>query len=335
MNKKTKIIANSNAKGGIGKTTNSLGLCYALSHFGKDVLLIDGDPQASATLNLGIDNDDENTKTIDELLLPYIRIDITKFRENGCSSAKEYMEKVKHELFSWERVQEYICTPTYPDRRRNPENKMEWIWQQIPYGDGIGKFDLIPSSINYSICDMSMGIASKNFGGNVYDNYLKDALEPIVNKGVYDFIVIDMPPQLSSIAMNSLSAAEDGIILNSNLDVQAIRGFDTITSSIATITKKYPNHRGIIGILFSMYSERRKVDKKIEEIAQEYVPIPVFDTKIPESSDVRKAYLSTRLFNQINKKANEAYNKFAEEIIYATENPDAPVGTNKLEVGDR
>lgn len=333
MTKKTKIIANSNAKGGIGKTTNSLGLCYALSHFGKDVLLIDGDPQASATLNLGIDNDDEDTKTIDDLLLPYIRVDITKYKDFGCSSAKEYMDKVKETLFSWDRVKEYICTPTYPDRRRNPENKMEWIWQQIPYGDEIGKFDLIPSSINYSICDMSMGIASMNFGGIVYDNYLRDAIQPIIDSEEYDFIVIDMPPQLSSIAMNSLSAATDGIILNSNLDVQAIRGFDTITSSVDTIMNKNPNHRGIIGILFSMYSERRKVDKKIEEIAQEYVPIPVFDTKIPESSDVRKAYLSTRLFNQINKKANEAYSKFAEEIIYATDNPDAPVGSNKVKLG--
>lgn len=326
---KTKVIANSNAKGGIGKTTNSLGLCYALSHLGKDVLLIDGDPQASATLNLGIDNDDEDTKTIDELLLPYIRIDVTKYSDYGCDSPKEYMQKVRDTLFTWDNVKEFICTPTYPDRRRNPENRMEWIWQQIPYGDDLGKFDLIPSSINYSICDMSMGIASKNFGGIVYDNYLRDAIQPIIDSEEYDFIIIDMPPQLSSIAMNSLSAATDGIILNSNLDVQAIRGFDTITSSVDSIVKKNPSHRGILGILFSMYSERRKVDRKVEEIAKEYVPIPVFDARIPESSDVRKAYLSTRLYNQLNKNARLEYEHFAEEVIYATENPDAPVGSNK------
>jgi chromosome partitioning protein len=326
---KTKVIANSNAKGGIGKTTNSLGLCYALSHLGKDVLLIDGDPQASATLNLGIDNDDEDTKTIDELLLPYIRIDVTKYSDYGCDSPKEYMQKVRDTLFTWNKVKEFICTPTYPDRRRNPENRMEWIWQQIPYGDDLGKFDLIPSSINYSICDMSMGIASKNFGGIVYDNYLRDAIQPIIDSEEYDFIIIDMPPQLSSIAMNSLSAATDGIVLNSNLDVQAIRGFDTITSSVDSIVKKNPSHRGILGILFSMYSERRKVDRKVEEIAKEYVPIPVFDARIPESSDVRKAYLSTRLYNQLNKNARLEYEHFAEEVIYATENPDAPVGSNK------
>ena len=326
---KTKVIANSNAKGGIGKTTNSLGLCYALSHLGKDVLLIDGDPQASATLNLGIDNDDEDTKTIDELLLPYIRIDVTKYSDYGCDSPKEYMQKVRDTLFTWNKVKEFICTPTYPDRRRNPENRMEWIWQQIPYGDELGKFDLIPSSINYSICDMSMGIASKNFGGIVYDNYLRDAIQPIIDSEEYDFIIIDMPPQLSSIAMNSLSAATDGIVLNSNLDVQAIRGFDTITSSVDSIVKKNPSHRGILGILFSMYSERRKVDRKVEEIAKEYVPIPVFDARIPESSDVRKAYLSTRLYNQLNKNARLEYEHFAEEVIYATENPDAPVGSNK------
>lgn len=66
----TKIVAIANQKGGVGKTTTTVNLGSALRLMGKNVLLVDLDPQANMSNYLGFENDGK--PTVSDLMMSFV-----------------------------------------------------------------------------------------------------------------------------------------------------------------------------------------------------------------------------------------------------------------------
>jgi chromosome partitioning protein len=127
-----KVTAVANQKGGVGKTTSAINISASLAAAGKDVLLIDTDPQGNSTSGLGIDKDNligslydlyTETKSIEELIVTTSMEYLTMIPSNieliGAEfelSGKENRETIlKHSLESVRHQHDYIfidCPPS-------------------------------------------------------------------------------------------------------------------------------------------------------------------------------------------------------------------------------
>lgn len=295
----TKIIAVGNQKGGVTKSTSSINIAYCLANtFGKKVLVIDMDSQASASQNLNIrlETDDDLDQSISGL-----------FSDRLDGVSKKY---------TWERIQQCIHTPKYPATVRDDENGMKWKNVELPFG-----FDIIPSSFYLSYLEMQLALVGPKITGNGkhYLFFLKDITDVIRKKGGYDYIVIDMPPSLGLLSYNSIIAATDGIIAVTTMDVMAYRGFDTFLDSVKEaqelVNRSNNIHNGVLGILLALYNPRRIVDQSADEYIEKFFPIPAFKTRIPESYNAKKANSCHILFSQNDKKGKKAYDDLSQEII--------------------
>lgn len=156
---------------------------------------------------------------------------------------------------------------------------------KVSVGDAIqqiGELDVIPSNILLSGADMEFTKTGREF-------LLREALEPIVDQ--YDYVVIDTPPSLGILTVNSLTAS-DKVIIPMTADIFALQGMDQLGATIQQVKKWTNPNLEIAGILLTKHSSRTILSRDLAEtieVTAQNMGTKVFDTKIREGIAMREA----------------------------------------------
>jgi len=248
------IIAITNQKGGVGKTTTALNVSAALALLGNRILLVDTDPQAHSTLSV-LNDPSQHPKSLYDVLM-------------------------------------------------HPDDRLESIITQ----------STIPG-LDIAVSKISMAKLEPSLLGEIDGHYrLKDIIEPIRPK--YDHIVIDTPPTLGLITLNSLVAASH-ILIPMQSSYLCLEGTDDLLETIDKVKKVANPELQILGILITLHDKRTNISKDVVRRIRKVFGRLVFKTLISKSVKLEEspAYKESIFTYAPHSVGAMQYRKIAEEII--------------------
>jgi chromosome partitioning protein len=109
---------------------------------------------------------------------------------------------------------------------------------------------------------------------------LRDAIEPL--RDAYAFILLDCPPSLGPLTVNSLVAAER-VIVPVQTEYFALEGLAGLLDTLALIQRELNPRLTVAGMLLTMHDARTKLAQDVEREVRTHFPALVFDTVIPRN----------------------------------------------------
>ncbi len=115
---------------------------------------------------------------------------------------------------------------------------------------------------------------------------MRNAFAPI--KDEYDYIIIDCPPSLGMLTMNSLSAS-DGVVVPMQCEFYALEGLSQLMITIGKIKQHYNNALTVTGILLTMYTNRLLLTQQVKSELKKHYAGKLFETTISRGVKLSEA----------------------------------------------
>jgi len=143
---------------------------------------------------------------------------------------------------------------------------------------------------------------------------LKKALNAVKNN--YDYIIIDCPPSLGILTINSLTAA-DSVIIPIQCEYYALEGLSQFLNTVRLVQKNLNPHLKIEGVLLTMLDARTNLGIQVIEEVKKYFQEKVYRTIIPRNVRLSEApsHGQSIITYDPRSKGAEVYLELAKEVI--------------------
>jgi len=168
--------------------------------------------------------------------------------------------------------------------------------------------DVIGSTLDLSGAEVEMsGEAGREY-------ILRELIEPIRNN--YDYILIDSPPSLGLLTINSFTASDE-IFIPLQAQYLALQGLAKLTEVIEKIKKRLNKELSIGGVFITQYDSRKVLNRDVVATIQAHFKDVVFKTIIRDNIALAEAPAQGLDIFRYNAKTNgaEDYLSLSKEII--------------------
>ncbi len=143
---------------------------------------------------------------------------------------------------------------------------------------------------------------------------MKNALGKI--EKFYDFIVIDCPPSLGLLTINSLTAA-DAILVPIQCEYYALEGLSQLMETVKLVQKHLNPALDVEGVVLTMFDARTNLSIQVVEEVKKYFKNKVYRTVIPRNVRLSEApsYGLPIILYDARSKGAECYMDLADEVI--------------------
>jgi len=150
-------------------------------------------------------------------------------------------------------------------------------------GTAFERLEIVPSEVD--LCGADIELAR-------LENHLlraKQALQPLLDTGRFDLVLIDCPPSLGILTLNAFAAAQS-LLVPLQCEYYALEGISMITRILNQLRDTGVNPRlELLGVLMTMFDGRTKLSQQVvSEVRQHFGPA-VFETVIPRTTRLAEA----------------------------------------------
>lgn len=182
--------------------------------------------------------------------------------------------------------------------------EVKYALQMTNYG-----VTVLPSNINLAGAEIELVATIAR------ESKLRNALETVRND--YDYIIIDCPPSLGLLTINSLTAA-NSIIIPIQCEFYALEGVTQLMNTIELVKSSLNPLLAIEGVVMTMYDTRTRLSQQVVEEVRKNFGYLVYDTLIPRSVRLSEApsYGMPIIAYDKKSKSAEVYMNLAGEVLY-------------------
>ena len=118
------------------------------------------------------------------------------------------------------------------------------------------------------------------------ESRLKGSLAEVNDQ--YDYILIDCPPSLGHLTINSFTAS-DSILIPVQCEYYALEGLSQLLNTVRLVQKHFNPELEIEGVLLTMYDARTNLGNEVVEEVRKYFREKVYETIIPRNIRLSEA----------------------------------------------